>query len=609
MRKIYFLFFLFTAITTTYGQTEKKENTAAFSLNQLLENVNSISKDDSLLYKKALNLYVEKAKKTQSYEHLFNAYLFYVFYGHTANVMHQYTDTIHQLAIKTQQPLNIIKAHQTRSTVYYIQKNYKKSLEHELTALQLIDKSTNAYEYYKTLYSIGLTYFYLQQYKESANYFHTARVYFEDKPLYNDLRGYMNSIRYEALSATFVANYQLSNELIKKGSSKLSQIKEYTRPLEKAYLNYVHGINLYHLKNYKESVTILKSTLAEIIKNEDYANEANVYYYIGQNLRAQGLRLEAMTYFDRIDQVFNEKHYSNLEVKNAYTHLITHYSELKDEKKQLYYTNQLLRVSEFLQKEYRHLSSSLHKKMDIKHLQAEKQRLEKSLHTKDLVLYTFITAGIALFIIVTYLLLHNYRKKKEYLKRYTELNNQKQSIRTPSHTDSEFREEEIYSALERDNSLQELPFSKQNGESLEREVGRSHENTSKPNKLASDKTVNDLLKHLQVFEDSYEFLEKDISLTQLATRWNTNRSYLSTLINQYKGKSFTDYVNQLRVDYVLQKLDNEPVWRAYKISHISEKIGFSSSRSFSNAFLKVTGISPSFYLQKLKNDGILFDKI
>lgn len=98
-----------------------------------------------------------------------------------------------------------------------------------------------------------------------------ARTYFENTRDYNHLRGYMNSIRYEALTASYLGSYDYSNELLKTANKKLIQIKEDGRAVEKAYLDYVYGINLYHLKNNNQSIEVLKGTLAEIRKNEDYA--------------------------------------------------------------------------------------------------------------------------------------------------------------------------------------------------------------------------------------------------------------------------------------------------------------------------------------------------
>ena len=597
MRNFYLLFYLFTAITTTWGQSKQQQKPSDLFLKNLLETVNSVSKTDSILYKKAITNYLKNAKEAHHVEHLFNAYYFHTVYESKPKIMHLYTDTLTQIAEINTNTLNIIKAYQTRSTVYYIEKNYLKSLEYELAALQLIDKDNHAYEYHKTLYSIGLTHFYLQQYQDASDYFSMARTYFENTHDYNHLRGYMNSIRYEALTASYLGRYDYSNELLKLAVKKLPNIKEEGRAVEKAYLDYVYGINLYHLKKNNQSIEVLKGTLEEIIKNEDYANEHNVYYYLGLNHHILGQKEEAIGYFSRIDGIFKTKKYINLEIKNAYNFLITYYKELKKEEKELYYTNQLLNATVFLQNEYKHLSTTLHKQLDVKHLEAEKKRLENSLRVKDLwLLAAFVGGGIAV-LVFTVLLIQNHRKKKEYLKRYNELSTLRKNLNV---------EEKILEVPPASSTLY-LPATN----TTETETVSSNEEKTSVKKAekgfsaASIKTLDEILTHLDHFENNLDFLNSDINLNQLAALWNTNRSYLSTLINQYKGKGFTDYVNQLRIDYLLQKLDNEPIWREYKISHISEKIGFSSSRSFSNAFLKITGMSPSFYIQKLRNDSAL----
>lgn len=606
MRTIYLLFYLFTAVVTTWGQSKKQEKIAPSFLNQLLDNVDSTSRTDSVLYKKTLKTYLKNAKKAQSAAHIFNAFYFYAVYESEPKLMHQYTDSLTHYAENTKTPSNIIKAYQTRSTVYYIEKNYKKSLEYELAALQLIDKDNQAYEYHKTLYSIGLTHFYLQQYQEASDYFGMARIYFEGIGDYNHLRGYMNSILYEALTASYLSNYDYSNELLKTANVKLSKIKENGRALEKAYLDYVYGINLYHLKNNKESIKVLKGTLEEITKNEDYANEHNVYYYLGLNYHVLDQKEEAIDYFNRIDRVFKNKKYINLEIKNAYNYLITYYKELKNEEKELYYTNQFLNATIFLQNEYKHLSTALHKQLDIKHLEAEKKRLENSLRLKDLWLEMAFAGGGIIVIVFTVLLVQNYRKKKEYLKRYNKL----AALRKNSKS-----EEKIASAVPTAVSIP-VPMKVEGETETDTATGivtetvntpineekESIKKTEKGFNAASIKTLDEILTHLDHFENNLDFLNSDISLNQLATLWNTNRSYLSTLINKYKGKGFTDYVNQLRIEYLLKNLEEDPNWKKYKIAYLAELLGFSSSRSFSNAFLKATGISPSFYIQKLQSE-------
>lgn len=577
MRTFYLIFYLFLAPLTNWAQPDKQEKAVTGSLEKLLNKINTISKNDRVQYEQSLKVYLQKAKQEQQPEHLFNAYLFYVFYESDPGIMHKYTDSLTQLAKNTQQQLNVIKAYQTRSAIYYIEKNYKKSLEYELGALQLIDKNGQPYEYNKSLYSIGQIHFYLQDYHEAAKYFVMARTYFEQKDDYNHLLGYMNSLRYEALTACYSGEYKHSIELIKTGSKKLASIKKDDRSLEKAYLDYVYGLNLYHLQQYQASIDALNDALTNIIKNEDYANEHNIYYFLGLNYWESGNKERAFFYFNKIDEVFNKKHYSNLEIKNAYNYLTAYFKELKNEEKELYYTNQLLNVTIFLQNEYRYLSSTLHKQLDIKHLEFEKERLEKSLRKKNIWLYTAVVLGSIGVVIFVIILVKARRKEKEFAKHYKEFETVRKALKS------------------KEDSLETLK--------LHPDTRVTTVNTSKHSSAVSNETLNVILTHLDTFEKNMDFLQTDISLNDLAKQWSTNRTYLSQFINKHKGKNFIDYLNHLRIDYLLKKLEEEPQWKDYKINHISDLLGFPSSRSFSNAFSKITGMSPSYYIQKrIKED-------
>ena len=596
MRLLFLFFYFFTVSIGTWAQTKHQNEPTNSILENLFKKISSIPKNEEDLYSKSLKEYLEKAKEVENAEHLFNAYLLYVYKEKNSDTMHLYADSLIHYSKKTGIQLNIIKANQTRSTIFYIQKNYKKSLEYELAILQSINKRKYAYEYHKTIYNIGLIYFYLQQYQEAFNYFSLARAYFENSKDYNHILGYHNSARYEALAACYLNKHIFSIELISVAREKLSGISEEDRALEKAYLDYVYGINLYHLKKFKYSIEILNKTITEISKNEDYANEHNVYYYLGLNYWALNQKEDAVKYFDKIDEVFKTRHYSNLEIKNAYNYLITYNRSLKNEQKELYYTNQLLKVTVFLQNEYKHLSNTLHKQLDIKHLEAEKKRLESSLRVKDLWLVTAFAGGGIAVIVFTILLIQNHRKKKEYLKRYNELSALRKNL----------KEEEKILEVPPTSSIIYLPIQNTTETKTETVFSNEEKTSVKKNEkgfsAASIKTLDEILTQLDHFENNFDFLNSDINLNQLATLWNTNRSYLSTLINQYKGKGFTDYVNQLRIEYLLKNLEEDPNWKKYKIAHLAELLGFSSSRSFSNAFLKTTGISPSFYIQKLQSE-------
>ena len=70
---------------------------------------------------------------------------------------------------------------------------------------------------------------------------------------------------------------------------------------------------------------------------------------------------------------------------------------------------------------------------------------------------------------------------------------------------------------------------------------------------------------------------------------------MSKIINYYKGENFSSYLNNLRIDYAINKLTTDKQYMKYTIQAIANETGFNSSESFSTAFYKKTGIKPSYF--------------
>lgn len=94
------------------------------------------------------------------------------------------------------------------------------------------------------------------------------------------------------------------------------------------------------------------------------------------------------------------------------------------------------------------------------------------------------------------------------------------------------------------------------------------------------------------FEKEKPYLNDDLRLTDLQRVFPISRSYLSQLFNKELGMSFSDYVNQFRVEESKRLMDAEPL---ANIQDIAERSGFHSISTFRRAFTKYTGIVPSEY--------------
>lgn len=116
----------------------------------------------------------------------------------------------------------------------------------------------------------------------------------------------------------------------------------------------------------------------------------------------------------------------------------------------------------------------------------------------------------------------------------------------------------------------------------------------------TDETVKSLLLKLEKFESSAKYLRKDLSLTWMANSLATNPKYLSEVIKVYRNHNFTSYINELRINYIIKKLYEHPVYREYKITYLAEECGYVTPRVFVNAFKQQMGFTPSYFVEQLK---------
>ena len=89
------------------------------------------------------------------------------------------------------------------------------------------------------------------------------------------------------------------------------------------------------------------------------------------------------------------------------------------------------------------------------------------------------------------------------------------------------------------------------------------------------------------------FLESSLTISDVCERLNTNKTYISRLINSTYKMPFPDLINTLRVDYAERYITEHPNARQ---SDIARACGFSSASSFNNVFKKIKGVTPKIWL-------------
>lgn len=96
------------------------------------------------------------------------------------------------------------------------------------------------------------------------------------------------------------------------------------------------------------------------------------------------------------------------------------------------------------------------------------------------------------------------------------------------------------------------------------------------------------------FENERPWLDPDLKIWDVAIRVGTNRTYVSKAINEQLDSNFSDFVNGYRIREAQKIMERDSSF-SFSLQAIAEMSGFGSLSSFSRAFRKFEGCTPSEY--------------
>lgn len=317
-------------------------------------------------------------------------------------------------------------------------------------------------------------------------------------------------------------------------------------------------------KNYQatiDSINIVMPKLKTINNLEN--NILAAYYYYGKAYR--GLKNDEKTIinFSRVDSIYQKTKIITPEFISGYHFLIKYYKNTGNVEKQLYYINTLMEIDSSHQKDYKVLLQKINKDYDIPLLVKEKENIINGLKGDKKINYYIISVLVLLTLGAVVFGYIQVKQKKKFKYLFDNLMVKSPQIVKPLDAQAHKAKEPAY------------------------------------NVDISEEIILDIKRKLKLFEKDKRYLNASISIHTLAQNFNTNTKYLSTIINYTFEKSFSNYVNDLRIDYIVQELKTNKNLRKYTISGIAEEAGFNNGESFAKAFFKRTGIKPSYFIKEL----------
>lgn len=512
--------------------------------------------------------YLKKARNESLYENILQGYQDAIYYSDEKTVKLQYADSCVQHILKSKNNELISSAYLEKGVIYYFfYRQYQPALNEYLKAYKYSENSKNEFLKYQIRYHLGVVKSYLGYYSDALNLFKDCSAYFgpmsrsdiHPNLIYNNTRGYLNSLHQQIICHRKLGNYSKSDSLITVGLSAISRNNELS--LENAYFQKSLGISDFLRRDFTKAVENISIALPEFKKANDFTWTSVSYFYIGKSHAEMNNKELAVTYYKKVDSIFQKQRFITPELRENYESLINYYHKIKDPGQELYYTKQLLIADQILTKDFQYLSDKIHKEYDTRAL-LEKQ---KHLENKNSIGFLSLIASSVLILILLSIIIYRKKKEKEIQSKYIELG-KRITKEENSETDPTILSEPV----------------KEN-------------KTSAPTLV-----INDILKKLNDFEKKRDFIKKGITQQELAKNFGTNTTYLSQVINEYKGKKFNTYLNELRIMYITQELYHNPKFLDYTIEGLSEKCGISSRQNFSDFFNEINGIRPADFIKKRK---------
>jgi len=340
----------------------------------------------------------------------------------------------------------------------------------------------------------------------------------------------------------------------------LKKSKNYKGPDQDIVIDYFKEILIeinYYNKNYNKSIKSTDSLLLKLNYKNNKETFQNLYFFKGVSLIKTDNYKEGIYYLKKSDSVFESE---NFQIKQPYQRelfelLLNHYKLENNPRQQIKYLNKLIVADSVMIKNYQYFEPNIIKKLETPKLIKEKERLITSLTKKNETKSTTLWWVLGLLGGSLLALGYYMNRQRVYKKRFNAL------ILQNKHKQGN---------------------------------GKSSKNT------LSKEIINEILEQLEVFEANKDYLSQDLSLQIIAKSFGTNYKYLSKVINLQKGKHFSNYINDLRVDYTYNELKKCPKLRNYTIKAIAKECGFKSAESFSKTFYKNYGIYPSYYIKQLE---------
>ncbi|MEW7290309.1 helix-turn-helix domain-containing protein [Aquimarina sp. 2304DJ70-9] len=516
------------------------------------------NQQDSIFVNKVAHTYLFKAKNQNNTIQIANGYvMFYKMTRKNSKIALKYTDSIIEVTKEIKDILYPAKGYLLKGNVLYGMEQYSDALESYLLSKKHAEANHNQGYIIASKHNIALLKTVLGKDREALVTYKENFKYLIKQDTNKKFRQhYIGTLFKLSDSYNRLKFYDSAHFYLKKGiKSSLSGVNTYYYPdLLSAY-----GINSYYRKEYYIATDSLKKTLVLLKEDINDPNVRITYLYLAKTLLKIGKEEDAIRYLRKVDSAISKSNHI-LETREVFTLLIDHYKKNKDQENQLKIMEKLIRLDSIYNIKYNKLNSRIYKKYDTPKLIKDKNQLIDSIVSENRKFnYRLLFFGGLIIILISLLYFYYYKKRKSKFKKIL------------------------------DQQLEHI------------EALNTKKVTPTSNIDLAPELKQEILEKLKDFESNHGYLKNNLTLSMVSKNLKTNSSYLSKVININKQKNFTNYINDLRIDYCVKQIENDKQFRQYSIKSIAKEVGFNNIQSFAKAFLKKKKCKPAEYVRRIKN--------
>ena len=438
---------------------------------------------------------------------------------------------------------------------YYAFKKEPKALDNFIIADRYISETDDLYLQYKTKYSIAQIKYFLGYYEEAIALLKECEIYFRKN---EPGKPHLNTLHALSLNYIKTKQYKLASSTIDLGYNEAIEDDE---PALVPYFINAEGQNEYFKKNYESAISKLQQSLPAIIKRKDFANETVSNFYIGKSYWALGQKEKALPFLKKVDAAFKEEKFMKEDLLEAYDLIAKYYEENGNPTEQLNYLRGLLKAETFIRSNYRYLAANMHREYDLKKIEEATKKLERQLYFRNKMDIIFGILFLLVVLVLAFIICRQYQRRKIRKLKFKGVISHKDRTHSPVAATTKIVDGD---------------------------------------QIIKPEIVEAISKKLEKFEESDLFRDKDFNLNKMAAYVDCNTRYTSRIICETRKKKYIEYVDDLRIDYIVNRLKNDNKYRNYTIKALTEEAGFKSPQKFKEAFVKSTELTPVYFIKELK---------